>query len=961
MRLWLGILAALGMIVLTGIAGNVPADVYPDLYFVKFRNWQESQELQQLKVSLEHHFARYGIAVRMEPLVRQPLLQQFQRRMEQQRGMRKVAVSVLRRLKGIYRLRVSQPYTAAYIQKLGNGLPFVEYIEPVPRRYIVEASNDPLLADQEYLEQIHAVEAWDYLQDVASDTVLVAVLDTGADLDHEDLKDHIFLNPGEMGVDANGQDKRNNGIDDDGNGFVDDWRGWDFYAQDNLPVPGNSHGTHVAGIIGAVVNNNIGIAGVNPNVKLLILKLGPDNPFAVTVANGYEAMVYAAAMGARLINCSWGGPTRSRTEQEVIDAVTQSGTLVIAAAGNEGIQQTFYPAGYRNVIAVGSVNANNRRSYFSNYGYFIDVMAPGENVLSTMPGNSYRRQSGTSMAAPVATGVASLIALKHPEYTPIQVGEHLKITADTIDHLQPNFAGMLGYGRVNALTAVETQQAVAMMLQDYQFQDASGDQVVEKGEGVTLTFRALNVLGPVQQARVVITSDEKYPADPARIELSIGALGTLQQWEVPSPLHFTMALNVPTNFVYRFTILFYEGTTVIGKEYVLLTVNPTYRTLADNDITITLNDRGNLGYNDYPTNIQGEGFRYRDSRSVLFEGALMIGISPDRLSNVARGADQLRQDASFTPSQPVQVVYDTDASTVWAQAQFQDQQRVDEVGVSVVHRVTEPLLPELANVVLLEYTVTNETEEILDSLFTGLYFDWDIGLSGQGDRCVWDEDDLFGYVYNTETDSLPHIGIVLLSTQPVNFFAIDNDGPGGSNPGVYDGFTRAEKWQTMASGIGRKRSNVTDVSAVISGGPVQLAPGESETFVFAIVAGNSKQEVRSGVQRVREYLKDQGMDVQLPKPKVAQKLVIRLYPNPVQLASGTAKLHLTALDSQQVEVELRTALGQLVSKVAELTLAPQQEVEIPLVQDPASLSSAQYFVRIRTPEQLYVLPVVFLR
>ncbi len=962
MRLWGVVITLMGFVATTLVARNASATVYPDQFFVKFTSPAKSTKtLQEMRDQLKQKLKQYGVVGEIRALVRRPLLRQFQQRLVQRQGLQKQAVGIIQRLQSIYRLRISQPYAPAYVQKLIASLPFVEYVEPVPKRWISGASDDPLLADQKHLEQIHVLEAWDYLPEDA-DTVLVAVLDTGADLDHEDLQEHIFLNAGEMGTDANGQDKRSNGIDDDGNGYVDDWRGWDFFYDDNEPVPGNSHGTHVAGIIGAVVNNGTGIAGVNPYVKLLILKLGPDDPFSVTVAYGYEAMVYAAAMGARIINCSWGGPTRSRTEQEVIDAVTQSGTLVVAAAGNEGIRQTFYPAGYQNVIAVGSVNAGNRRSYFSNYGYFIDVMAPGENILSTMPNNQYRRQSGTSMASPVAAGVASLIAVQHPEYSPLQIGEHLKITCDSIDHLQPNFAGLLGYGRVNALTAVSTPTARAMIVQGYQFADADGDQVMEKGEEIRLNLDALNVLAPVQNARVELQSDAQYPADPPTVSLSIGALGTLQPWSTPSPLVLRLPEAVPSNYLYSFKVVFYDGDQQIGRTFLSIIVNPTYRTVAENDIAVTLNDRGNLGYNDYPNNVQGDGFRYQGSSSILFEGALMVGISPDRLSNVARGADQMRQDRSFVPLQPVQVIQDAEQQEAQASAQFQDQQRIDEVGVRVVHRLIEPLIPELSNVVLLEYTVTNETAENLDSLFTGLYFDWDIGMSGQGDLCLWDDEGYFGYVYNTRTDSLPHVGLTLLSKQPINFFAIDNDGSGGANPGVYDGFTRSEKWQTMTSGIGRKRSNVTDVSAVIAGGPISLAPGESEKFIFGIAAGWSRQEVRVAIDRMREYLQNKGVDVQMPAKKSPQKLLVRLYPNPAT-ADQSPVLELQALDSQQVEVELVSVLGRLLGKLPVMTLAPQQVKQIELQQllTLSGVSNAQYFVRVRTPDQVFIVPVVFLR
>lgn len=928
---------------------------YPDQLIIKLKN------TEQINLDLEKFtkiLSSSNIAIaNIEPLLRPSLVQGYQKAIEKNTQIQPFAIQRLEQLKLYYKLTFTAPYNIEYLAKLISAVQTVEYVEPVPKRWIIAEANDPLLSEQYYLDQIHAKEAWDLLPST-SDSVVVAIIDTGADLDHEDLRDKIFLNSGEIGTDQLGQDKRTNGIDDDGNGFIDDWRGWDFYSNDNTPVPGNPHGTHVAGIIGAIVNNEKGIAGINPKAKLLILKIGPDNPFSTTVANGYEAMVYAAMMGARVINCSWGGPTRSRSEQEIIDIVTANGVLVVAAAGNEGIQQTFYPAGYDGVIAVGAVNQNDRRAYFSNYGYFIDVMAPGSNILSTVPNNGYEYQSGTSMAAPVAAGVASLIALQFPHYSPLQLGEHLKITADSIDHLQPNYRGLLGYGRVNAYTALSISYPQSMILQDYSISDQNNDNVIEKGETFALTLQVLNVLNPIRKGKILVLSENSLPTNPPQYDLSIGELETLESRSIQEPLLFEMSPNVPNNYTYTMQILFLDGEKTVGRSYIQFVVNPTYRTLHENDIAVTVNDRGNIAYNDYPNNLQGEGFRYKGGRSILFEGAVMIGVSPQRLSNVARGADQMRQDDSFVPQQPVSVVFDNNNREAVAISMYQDQGAIDQVGVSVLQHTIEPLDSLVRNAVILSYTVQNQNSITLDSLFTGLYFDWDIGLSGQGDYCEWQDEQMYAFIQNTIEDSLPVIGLTLLSKQPMNFFAIDNNGSSPSNPGVYDGYTRNEKWQTMTSGIQRKRSSITDISCVISGGPVQLLPGESEEFIFGIVAGYTKEEVERSIQRLREYLANKGVDVQLPPNTVAQKVEYEFYPNPVD-AQHNPTLVLKLPDSFYVKIDLYTVTGVKVqSFLDEYLPAGEHVLELPF-SNTVGLSSAQYFLQITIRGGArYVLPVV---
>lgn len=246
--------------------------------------------------------------------------------------------------------------------------------------------------------------------------IVVAIIDTGADIHHPALSQSIWRNPGEQGRDKNGNNKATNGKDDDDNGFVDDLHGWNFVADSPEVTDDHGHGTHIAGIIGARKLNGRGFNGVAPGVSLMILKYydtenaGPDN-LRYTIA----AIRYAVTMGAKIINYSGGGVLKSEEEQETLKWANQQGVLVIAAAGNEGMNSDFfhfYPADYDlpNILSVAAIDRHGELIQASNHGLnTVDIAAPGRNIYSTLPGGEYGFMTGTSQATAYVTGAAALV------------------------------------------------------------------------------------------------------------------------------------------------------------------------------------------------------------------------------------------------------------------------------------------------------------------------------------------------------------------------------------------------------------------------------------------------------------------------------------------------------------------------------------------------------------------------
>lgn len=365
--------------------------------------------------------------------------------------------------------------------KIAEGMPEVAYAEPNYLMQVSRTPNDPSYNLQWHLNNVgqtggtadadvDAPEAWD--METGRSEVVIAILDNGFDMVHEDLRDKFWRNPGETGLDAMGRSKESNGVDDDTNGYVDDFIGWDFWGrtfgldQDNNPtddtLPGtdaHGHGTHVAGIAAASTNNARGVSGASWNSKIMALRIGSGRDISTDLAS--SAAVYAAQNGARIISMSFGGTGSSQTFHEVLVWAHNYGVLLIAAAGNDGIAtNNVWPSSLREVVSVIATDHNDVRAPFSNYGWQsednADICAPGADILSTFPGNLYQPLSGTSMATPLVSGIAALVYSRGlstgRDLTNNEVRCILRNTAD--DRGAPGFDLEYGFGRVNAQRAV---------------------------------------------------------------------------------------------------------------------------------------------------------------------------------------------------------------------------------------------------------------------------------------------------------------------------------------------------------------------------------------------------------------------------------------------------------------------------------------------------------------------------
>lgn len=476
--------------------------------------------------------------------------------------------------------------------------PNIEYAEPIPKHQVTVVPDDPMYGTLQHLPQIMAEEAWEiHKGEEGSEEIIVAIVDTGIEWDHEDLQDNVWQN---MGEDADGDGQTMefidgsweldpgdlNGIDDDGNGFDDDLIGWNFILgnSDLNPIPTNpvgDHGTHCAGISNGVTNNGTGIASISWNLKVMGICADANN----SLVYGYDGIVYAAENGADFISNSWSGSSPSQVSQDVINYATGLGSVVLAAAGNHNSLELHYPASYANVISVASVSEDDTKASYSAYNFAVDVSAPGGGneggITSTVLNNGYANKSGTSMATPLVAGLFGLLKSYHPDWSNEELLTQLLGTADDIDAINPGYENYLGSGRINAFHALTEENVVPPQLLKIDFlyssmTDENGNSMLEPGEEVTIsaTFRNFSqLLGSDEVTFTLITDDPDISITTASFTTSVPPDG---EFEVEDAFVFEIGQDAETHVANIFIEVTADVPVVTGSGFQMdLIIAPT--------------------------------------------------------------------------------------------------------------------------------------------------------------------------------------------------------------------------------------------------------------------------------------------------------------------------------------------------------------------------------------------------
>ncbi len=838
-------------------------------------------------------------------------------------------------------------FAAAFqIEKIINDLLATDaflYAEPALIHHTLYSPNDPLHGNQYYLELTKTYEGWDIHKGDSS--IIIGIVDSGFDFKHPDLKNKFKYNQADP-ID---------GKDNDNDGFIDNHKGWDFAGAnanslktDNDPqvTTGSDHGIAVAGCAAAHTDNSEGVAGIGFNCKILATKHGADAG-GTGIYRTWDGILYQAMHGAKVINCSFGSSFSSPLVQDVINkAVYDYDAAIIAAAGNDGSDEYFYPASYDNVLSVGASDGRDAKSSFSNTGYKVDIVAPGSNIFITHHSErgAYKYTQGTSFSSPIVAGAAGLVRAKFPELTALEVIERLRATADTVFYMvnsSPTVLHTVGRGRLDVYRALTENPPSLRVTAANAFNN--NDEPIIQGETGYLALTLKNFLEETHQDMTgeltVLTADVTVTKKSAKIgKVKKGESTTLGKDGFGIKLNRFSEQNKRVMCKIEY---FQPGFT--DYEFFELLINQSFTVIAVNRISTSVDSRGMIGYHDDDRTL-GESFRLDDEQRKLFELSFMLGQSKTVISNAARPAENDKAwDKDFVTVKQIRATTAHEAGMFMWEGEFTDGAAVStrRVNVRVKHAIMAWNTLENDNFIISDYKIYGTGGKTHDNLHVGLFADWDISENGQKDFAAWHEEEKFGYVYDAAENYFA--GIKVLKSENQNYYAINNNQNANDTPfGLYDGFTHEEKFLSLSSDLEftfAGQSSGGDISHTVAYGPHQLKPKDSMRVAYVLMAGKTLEELVKAAKNADKKYKE--VLAHEEKPLAAEHSLRseewRMYPNP---AENIVRIQLENTGGEAVAYELCNVLGQKLR--SENLVSDEGNFSIDL----KNLPSGMYFLRL---------------
>lgn len=807
-------------------------------------------------------------------------------------------------LSSIYEIRFSQAVDIKKMLSLLRQQADVVYAEPVYLRRFSYDPNDPARSNQSYLNTVKAREAWDVTRGDTS--VVIAIVDTGVDWQHADLTANIWRNYKEI---------PNNGVDDDGNGYKDDVRGWDFGGangtEDNDPrEEAPTHGTLVAGIASAASDNGVGVSGLGFKCKIMPVK-ATNRDLLNSIPYGFKGIVYAAENGADIINCSWGSAGYSQIEQEAIDYATDLGALVVAAAGNEGSNCLFYPAAYHQVLSVAATDLSDRIASYSNYGFWVDLAAPGNSIYGTWQPSTYTSSSGTSFASPIVAGVAALVKSQNPGWAPGAIAEKVRLACDNISSQNPSLDRQIGNGRVNAQRAVLASNTPGVRIDSLWFQEVAGDNdgYFEINEEIAVSVRLKNFLQPANNLAVTLSENSAYisvsSGGPRLVNISNGGRATLT-----GAFRIRVAANAPTGEVavlyFNFSVTGYDD-----WQGFAVSLGRFAGDLAAGNVATTVSSFGAIGFSDYAScgGAQlGRGFEFPlGAKSALYHGGFLIATAANRVSDVSYGSSSHDRYDFVTAAGGDLNIQPGSKATLELTSRFNDSAAESPLGLTVDQKVYAWANALWNDFVILEYTIRNTTTQAVNNVYAGVYLDWDIGDDSNANFANWDNANQLGYEW---TNGSAYYGITAVSpAQAASYRAVKNPDY------VWTGFTDTRKYQFMTEGFQVVSSNeASDWSQLLSSGPHNLAGGGTVVVAFAILGGTNLADLQANARASRNAYNSLSVGVDSPDNTPVQFELAQNAPNPFAIRAASAtEIRYSLAESGPVTLRIFNLLGQEVA------------------------------------------------
>ncbi|MDW7691128.1 S8 family serine peptidase [Flammeovirgaceae bacterium SG7u.111] len=753
------------------------------------------------------------------------------------------------KLENYYKIEVPEDQLPSLLAELAEE-DWVEYAEALPSYDLLYTPTDePHVAYHWGHVKTQVYDAWDITQ--GDTNTVIGIIDTGVQYTHPSLKNQIHYNNAERyGLP---------GIDDDSNGFVDDSLGFDFGDLDNDPYDTYSHGTEVAGVAAAEINDNFGSFGVGFKSKIMPIKILRSDGALI---NLWAAAVYAAENGCKVINMSLGRPGggASTFEQEVIDYITKDlDVVIVAAAGNTNAYIDFYPASYDNVISV--AHSNQTDSRVATYSYFVDMLAPGYQIPAARynsSANTYIEAVGSSYASPFVAGAAALIRSHFPDLTAIQVGELLRQTTDDVYNVAGNnLPDMLGTGRLNVYRALTERYNTPAIRMTQLFDGKSGEEIFKMGDTVNAVLGdTMQIWGKFQNLLGVSSSDLKITLTSQSPYLTIvdsvmdaGTIATLDfANNQTAPFKAYVHPDMPIYHKMLFKLSYSDGSYSDYQYFYLY--RDGYFNVKINNIALSTSPEGRVGNIGTPNNPKGIGFNWNDNL-LMNESGLLLATPDGRVSD-ALISEPGQRNYDFIPQL-------SDSIASYGQVYKEIVSRFTDVGA-----VADPINIQITqhlkgweengseNFIILEFNIENKGTEVLDTLFVGHYSDWD--LPSNPNFADWDSLYQFGYVYNSSNE---YAGVKILK-QTTSHFTFDKVTDTPNNLRLGDGFSDEEKLLAASGGFPKNKagyhSGGEDVSHMLATSIYNLQPGELDTIQIAIAVGTSKEELQSSFLMAAEKI-----------------------------------------------------------------------------------------------------------
>jgi len=838
--------------------GITAQDYFPNIILFKWKESMRSQiqSNEQAPLSLQKLFSKYG---------RERYGQKFQGAQKPTRAFDRQG-RLMADLSLVYewQFESSIPLTIVINALLKTGL--VDYAEPHFVDRLTYIPNDTAIGQNGtwWYAVNRAFEAWDIQKGDTS--IVIGITDTGTELSHTDLAGNLMYNYNDP-ID---------GLDNDGDGYTDNFYGWDLGENDNNPNSNVvSHGVHVTGLSSAVPDNVSGMAGSGYNSRYL--------PIKITNANGvltksYEAVVYAADHGCRIINCSWGSLYPSITGLAVIQYATiNRNALVVAGCGNNSAQTDFYPASFPYVLSVASHSNLSQKSPFSNFSYSVDVVGPGQAVLSTWPYSSYLVSNGTSMASPVVAGTAALVAAEFPWMDAVQIGQQIKATAYLLDTIPGNslYANRLGKGRLDMWNALQSQNAKSVELVIDTVYDTN-DNALLVNDTVNFHIDLTNYLAPLTNASISLSIASPY-ATVIDGDYQIGNLATYGHFQNLQAFRFRVEPGIPINqeLILDFTIT-EQGWN--SHFFVPIRVNVDYINIRVNEVWTTATSNSGIGFNG---NGQGLGFEF-EGENLLYESGLMCGHDTLTVSDNLRSISGTANTDFILIERIAQVQPSLVGAAFQSSAQFAD--NASPLPQPVVIRQNSFAFTEEGHrrYVLLDYWIKNSGLTPLENFYAGIFTDWDI-MDFNKNRISEDAIRKLGFAFSTEDAGL-YAGVKVLSGGGFRHYGLDNSTGGEGGITISDGYTESEKYQTLSLSRPTAGMNGTgnDIVDVVSTGPYFIPSGDSVHVSFAMLAGTSLEDLLSSADSAQARYDGNGIFTPVAEQVFSCKENCFVFPNPVK-------------------------------------------------------------------------------